>query len=350
MALFSKREAAAGPWEPDSAAPACRLCNAMFSFRLRRHHCRNCGRLVCGPCSTGRLILRTSRTSQPKRVCAACWHTNLHDNGAPLTDAPRDTPSAVTAPAAAAPASQSPAAYAAPFGLVVVGSPDGAPPQPPGSFFAPAAARNAAPLLERLRVRLARFAGAAGGAALLEVAAGSGQHGEALAPPLRAEGLLRAWQQTDADARGVASCEARRRAALGAAGAAAASAHPLLPPQLLDCGEGPWPPWVASGGPWDAVLAVNLLHIAPAHVGPALCAGAASALRAGGLLLVYGPFTVGGEPTTPSNAEFHAKMLALGFGLRGVEDVQRWGEACGLRWVGREDMPANNFLLVLEKA
>jgi phosphoribosylformylglycinamidine synthase len=40
--------------------------------------------------------------------------------------------------------------------------------------------------------------------ALLEVAAGSGQHGEALAPPLAAAGLLRAWQQTDCDARGVA--------------------------------------------------------------------------------------------------------------------------------------------------
>jgi hypothetical protein len=237
--------------------------------------------------------------------------------------------------------------YAPPFGYVIDASssaPTDIPPQPPGSFFAPAAARNAAPLLARLRAHLARFAG---GAALLEVAAGSGQHGEALAPPLCAEGLLRAWLQTDADARGVASCEARRAAALAAA---AAAAPPLLPPRLLDCGVAPWPAWVGEGGPWDVVLAVNLLHIAPAHVGPALCRGAAAALRAGGLLLVYGAFLVGGKPTTPSNEEFHEKMRAMGFGLQGVEDVQRWGEAAGLRWVAREDLPAHNFLLVMEKA
>jgi hypothetical protein len=33
-----------------------------------------------------------------------------------------------------------------------------------------------------------------------------------------------------------------------------------------------------------------------------------------------------------------------------VEDVRRWGEAAGLRWVAQHDMPANNFLLVMEKA
>ena len=238
--------------------------------------------------------------------------------------------------------------YAPPFGYVLDASSSGlpldAPPQPPGALFAPAAARNAGPLLARLRAHLARFAGAAGGAALLEVAAGSGQHGEALAPPLAAEGLLRAWQQTDCDARGVASCAARR-----AALPAGAPPLPLLPPRPLDCADAPWPAWVAEGGPWDVVLAVNLLHIAPAAVGPALCRGAAAALRRGGLLVVYGPFLVGGAPTTPSNGEFHEKMVAMGFGLRSVEDVQRWGEGCGLQWVGREDMPTNNFLLVMEK-
>ncbi len=212
--------------------------------------------------------------------------------------------------------------------------PADAPLQAPGTYFAPAAARNAGPLLERLRCVLRASA------ALLEVAAGSGQHGEALAPPLRAEGLLRAWQQTDADARAVASCAARR---------AAGGDEALLPPRLLDVG-GRWPAWVAEGGPWDVVLAVNLLHISPAHVGPALCVGAAGALAAPGQLLIYGPFLVGGKPTTPSNEEFHGKMVALGFGLRDVEDVRRWGEAAGLRWVAQHDMPANNFLLVMEKA
>ena len=42
-------------------------------------------------------------------------------------------------------------------------------------------------------------------------------------------------------------------------------------------------------------------------------------------------------------------MRGMGFGLRDVEEVEAWGRAVGLELVRREVMPANNFLLVLEK-
>lgn len=40
-------------WQPDSEVQACPLCKLPFNFFfLRRHHCRKCGRVVCGSCSS----------------------------------------------------------------------------------------------------------------------------------------------------------------------------------------------------------------------------------------------------------------------------------------------------------
>lgn len=38
-------------WQPDASALSCVLCSNKFSFFNRRHHCRKCGRVVCGECS-----------------------------------------------------------------------------------------------------------------------------------------------------------------------------------------------------------------------------------------------------------------------------------------------------------
>lgn len=38
-------------WTPDAAAPRCELCRVVFDLFERRHHCRACGRCVCGSCS-----------------------------------------------------------------------------------------------------------------------------------------------------------------------------------------------------------------------------------------------------------------------------------------------------------
>ena len=38
----------------------------------RRHHCRQCGNLVCGACSTGRAVLPHSTDGKPLRVCDEC--------------------------------------------------------------------------------------------------------------------------------------------------------------------------------------------------------------------------------------------------------------------------------------
>lgn len=38
-------------WQHDSEAQSCPICHRIFSFFHRRHHCRNCGHVVCSDCS-----------------------------------------------------------------------------------------------------------------------------------------------------------------------------------------------------------------------------------------------------------------------------------------------------------
>jgi hypothetical protein len=59
-------------WEPNEASSICRLCDSTFSFTNRKHHCRKCGRLVCGLCSNHFVHLDSS-LKQLSRVCNDCY-------------------------------------------------------------------------------------------------------------------------------------------------------------------------------------------------------------------------------------------------------------------------------------
>ena len=61
-------EAAAAVWTPN--ASACQLCERKFSYKMRRHHCRACGRNVCAGCSKHRRErkLTTGRTNSGTRI------------------------------------------------------------------------------------------------------------------------------------------------------------------------------------------------------------------------------------------------------------------------------------------
>ncbi|CAK9437538.1 uncharacterized protein LODBEIA_P19160 [Lodderomyces beijingensis] len=49
---MSHRVAATAPvWQKDSDASNCFICDSAFNLFYRRHHCRKCGRVVCGDCS-----------------------------------------------------------------------------------------------------------------------------------------------------------------------------------------------------------------------------------------------------------------------------------------------------------
>ncbi len=193
--------------------------------------------------------------------------------------------------------------------------------------FSPAAERNSEPILQVLAPLLPAHA------QVLEVASGTGQHAAffgARQPTWR-------WQPTEGEA-----------AALPAITARSAGLPGVLPAQLLNVMEQPWP---FEAGRFDAVYVANLLHIAPWPAAAALMAGAAACLKPGGVLLLYGPFIVDGAPLAPSNASFDADLRQrnLLWGLRRLHGVQKQAHAAGLQVEQTLPMPANNLMLVFRK-
>ncbi|XP_060074017.1 pleckstrin homology domain-containing family F member 2-like isoform X1 [Ylistrum balloti] len=60
-------------WVPDDEATVCMHCNKyQFSVINRRHHCRKCGKVVCGPCSNQKWLL-PQQSSKPIRICLTCY-------------------------------------------------------------------------------------------------------------------------------------------------------------------------------------------------------------------------------------------------------------------------------------
>ncbi|CAN0497659.1 unnamed protein product, partial [Ectocarpus sp. 12 AP-2014] len=49
-------------WMDDDSSPSCLLCDALFTFTNRRHHCRACLKLVCSACSSNMWKLEAGRS------------------------------------------------------------------------------------------------------------------------------------------------------------------------------------------------------------------------------------------------------------------------------------------------
>ncbi len=196
--------------------------------------------------------------------------------------------------------------------------------RPSAARSSPAAARNRQPILDVLRTRLASDV------RVLEVASGSGEHAVWCARGL--PGVT--WLPTDPDAEARSSIAAWR----GAEGPPNLSA-----PVRLDAADPlSWP-----GGPFDAVVCINMIHIAPWAAAEGLMEGAARVLAPGGLLYLYGPYREGGRHTAPSNETFDASLKARdpAWGVRDLEAVTALAEVHGLHLVERISMPANNLSL-----
>jgi len=58
-------------WLPDTASAHCQICKTAFTTKNRRHHCRYCGRLICGKCSPNKKTI-TKWNLKSSRVCFMC--------------------------------------------------------------------------------------------------------------------------------------------------------------------------------------------------------------------------------------------------------------------------------------
>ncbi len=193
---------------------------------------------------------------------------------------------------------------------------------------APATERNRGPILDVLRRVLPDRA------FVLEIASGSGQHAAHFAAHL--SGVT--FQPTDPEPAALVSIEAYR---------AELDLSNFLRPLRLDASEETWP--VTSA---DAVLAINMIHIAPFRACEGLFRGAARILPPGGVLFLYGPYRFSGAVTAPSNETFDAWLKAQdpSYGVRDLDDLGRLAQQSGFVHEETVPMPANNHSLVFRKS
>ena len=74
--LSSRAQDFAPLWMPDQLQTCCALCTKTFNMFRRRHHCRICGRVICGDCSMGKILIKRGR----RRLCDSCF-SKLEDDG-----------------------------------------------------------------------------------------------------------------------------------------------------------------------------------------------------------------------------------------------------------------------------
>ena len=60
-------------WIADRDASACAACGDRFSIATRRHHCRNCGRVLCSKCLKFEHAIPDIGFFNPVKVCANCF-------------------------------------------------------------------------------------------------------------------------------------------------------------------------------------------------------------------------------------------------------------------------------------
>jgi SAM-dependent methyltransferase len=197
-------------------------------------------------------------------------------------------------------------------------------------MFSPSAGRNAAPILVILRRILTP------NGVVLEIGCGTGEHAVQFAAAMPQI----TWLPSDPNPEARAST---------ASWISFNGLSNVRAPLDIDVCASEW--GVEKEASFDAIVSLNMVHIAPWAASLGLFAGARRLLRAGALLILYGPFTSDGVHNAPSNAAFDASLKARNpsWGVRDIVDVERLAESSALILRETIDMPANNRLLVFAK-
>jgi SAM-dependent methyltransferase len=192
-------------------------------------------------------------------------------------------------------------------------------------LFSPAAARNRDPILAVLKRDLPKSG------LVLEIASGSGEHVSHFAAALPSV----QWQPSDE----AAAC----RACIDAWAHGLANVRPAI---TLDAAAPDWPIEHA-----DAVLCINMIHIAPWKAATGLMSGASRILAPSGLLALYGPYRSGGQTMEVGNAAFDADLKSRNpeWGLRVIEDVAALAADSGFGPPLIMAMPADNRMLLFRR-
>jgi len=168
---------------------------------------------------------------------------------------------------------------------------------------------------------------------VLEIASGTGQHVVHFAKSL--PGLT--WQPSDPDP------ELRQSIALRVKEAQLAN---IQPPIELDVTRLPWPLQTA-----DAVVCINMIHVAPWRATPAMFESSKALLPSGHVLFLYGPYRRFGRYSSKNDEQFDSDLHAQNsdWGVRDLEAVSEVAASSGFVLSEIVDMPANNFSLIFRR-
>ncbi|MGB0669245.1 MAG: DUF938 domain-containing protein [Porticoccaceae bacterium] len=121
----------------------------------------------------------------------------------------------------------------------------------------------------------------------------------------------------------------------------------LRPPLALDMLTTAWPDAV-----FDVVYSANTAHIMPWEAVENMLTQVGSHLAKGGLFCLYGPMGYAGIIAPESNIQFdlHLRQQAAHMGIRDFLAINRLALEAGLVLLDDHAMPANNRLLIWEKA
>ncbi|TVQ42936.1 MAG: DUF938 domain-containing protein [Gloeocapsa sp. DLM2.Bin57] len=198
--------------------------------------------------------------------------------------------------------------------------------------YAPATERNREPILEVLLKILPREG------TILEVASGTGEHALFFAPRV----YPRQWIPSEANALLRQSITAWREDC---------PTDNLQLPLDINVESNLWSIETVEFPPIEAIVNINMIHIAPWSACLGLMAGAERILPAQGILYLYGPFRVHGQHTASSNVAFDEMLKSQNpaWGIRDLDEVIIVARQHHLRLKETINMPANNLSVVFEK-
>lgn len=188
------------------------------------------------------------------------------------------------------------------------------------ALIAPAAERNKKPIFDALATRLPSRAN------ILELGSGTGTHAAYMTQ--HSPGWT--WQPSDRDVSALKHLAGPN----------------IRPPLALDVTRRPWP----VQGTFDAILAVNVLHVAPEAVAEAIFEQAPNHLTTMGRLYLYGPFFFDGQ-TEPSNRAFDQDLRFRdpSWGIRDTVWLSDRAMRAQLTLEEAVPLPANNHMLCFSR-
>ena len=196
---------------------------------------------------------------------------------------------------------------------------------------APAAAKNALPILEVLKEILPEKC------SVLEIGSGTGQHSVIFSGGIN---CLK-WIPSDVDSSNFNSI---------ANWAQTATHNVPLAPRLIDASQPNW--CVTANDDINVIVSINVIHISPWCVTTGILQGAQKFLPKGGMLYFYGPFLRNNVPTAPGNIAFDESLRKRNgaWGLRNLDQVEKLAAEYALKLDRIIEMPSNNVSVIFIKS